>query len=79
MAPIMKIIRHAMSHCGFTDAVGLTLKGGAGYLLPKPPEMASATDAAVRRPSPCMENTAAMNAPRVLVFEYSDIMVALKG
>jgi hypothetical protein len=75
----MNKIRHAMSPCGFTDAAAFWLKGGAGYLLFKPAEMASEADAAVKRPSPCIENTAAMNAPRVLVLEYSDMIVADKG
>lgn len=33
----------------------------------------------VRMPKPCMANTAAMNAPRVFLFAYSDIIVADKG
>jgi hypothetical protein len=35
--------------------------------------------ASKRIPDPCMANTAAMKAPRVLLFAYSDMMVALSG
>lgn len=53
--------------------------GGAGKRLLKAAETIKATIPPPKIPNPCIAKTAAMNAPRVFLLAYSDMMVAERG
>ena len=74
-APIISISLHATS----------ATTGASPSAFEPPPKFLNATQTAIvtaeltRIPDPCMENTAAIKAPRVLLLENSDMMVAESG